>query len=343
MNCVDPTRPSLENGSTLRANDSLQRSIRNRFTKKIWVKRRRTPPIINNADNKRNSSRSAKYTRCGTPLILPNVNLAASERIINGKIAFPNSWPWLVSIRQSKNSELYHVCAGSLISSQHVLTAAHCVLDYKNTTFAVVIGINNLKFQPNTLQNDIAILYLNIAVKFSRKILPICLPSSNNKVSIYGKTVMMSFFSKNRKLKICECRMVQYSKLHQLGSTNGYNSQKTLSNRLLQTTLQIKNFNNGSLCRGYDDVNYCALDSTAHISEQSNICFGDSGGSLMHQVDGKWYLYGISSFIYGNKKKIHEAAKLIGDSRPVTFVILEQIEETVVVKDEVTDGRSKDG
>lgn len=62
--------------------------------------------------------------------------------------------------------------------------------------------------------------------------------------------------------------------------------------------LRIKNFENELICKGYDDKNYCAID--ANNSKQSNICFGDSGGSLMYLIEDTWYLFGISSFIYGD-------------------------------------------
>lgn len=204
---VDNSRPSLENGKSLFTNDFRNRS---RFTKKIWVIRRRTPSNIINADSRRNSTRSAKNVGCGTPEILPNVDLVKFGRIINGKTAYPNSWPWLVSIRQSKNSNFYHVCAGSLISAQHVLTAAHCVSNFRNNTFAVFVGMNELSeritlentylivrylihpdFRPNNFQNDIAILHLNLPVKISKKILPICLPPSNKKEILYEKEVIV--------------------------------------------------------------------------------------------------------------------------------------------------------
>lgn len=204
---VDNSNLSLGNGNSASINDFRNRR---RFTKKIWVLRRRTPSNIINADNRRNSTKSTKVLKCGTPEVIPNFNLNDSGRIINGKTAFPNSWPWLVSIRQSKNSNLYHICAGSLISAQHVLTAAHCVSDFRNNTFAVVIGINKLSesitlentyliiryvihpgFQPTTLKNDIAILHLNLPVKFSKTILPICLPLSSKKEFLYEKEVVV--------------------------------------------------------------------------------------------------------------------------------------------------------
>ena len=147
-----------------------------------------------------------------------------------------------------------------------VLTAAHCVIKYRNSV-ALIIGINqrnsfssenvyytegyvfNSVFSSLNLQlgNDIAIYKLNRRVIFSSTVSVACLPSTGNLKSVLDKTVIITGW----------------------GSTNGVNSQASLSNNLQQSTLKVLNnspynFDKNKL--------YCALDATRN--PQSNVCNG---------------------------------------------------------------------
>lgn len=61
----------------------------------------------------------------------------ALSRVVNGQDASPHSWPWQISLRVNGS----HICGGSLISADWIVTAAHCV--YRNpspSAYTVVVG-----------------------------------------------------------------------------------------------------------------------------------------------------------------------------------------------------------
>ncbi|XP_073757859.1 putative serine protease 42 [Callorhinus ursinus] len=110
-------------------------------------------------------------------------------KILGGKEAEEGKWPWQVSVRINEK----HVCRGSLITQQWVLTAGHCILSqfhysvkmggrsvYKEIT-SVVIPVRNIVIHPElsvvgTIQKDLALLQLLHPVNFTVTIQPVCIP-----------------------------------------------------------------------------------------------------------------------------------------------------------------------
>ncbi|XP_064880506.1 transmembrane protease serine 5 isoform X2 [Oncorhynchus nerka] len=124
---------------------------------------------------------------CGTRAKLP--------RIIGGVEATLGRWPWQVSLYYSNR----HTCGGTIITSQWVVTAAHCVHNYRLpqvSSWVVYAGIvtrssakmsqyigypvekilYNKNYNPRSHDNDIALMKLRTPLNFSDTIRPICLP-----------------------------------------------------------------------------------------------------------------------------------------------------------------------
>ena len=64
-------------------------------------------------------------------------NKPYSARVVNGENASPHAWPWQISLRVNGR----HICGGSLIKNDWVVTAAHCVdRNPSPSGYTVVVG-----------------------------------------------------------------------------------------------------------------------------------------------------------------------------------------------------------
>ena len=148
---------------------------------------------------------------CGVPFIKPVVYGTVLNRVINGQNAVEGSWPWIVSIRQIlDDGTLYHICGGSLIDLDLVLTAAHCLVDQNIYSIVIVVDTYNVTIQPDifniysvksfkihsnydnsAIQEafDIALIRLTETVLLSNTVGLVCLPGPNETQVVYNKIV----------------------------------------------------------------------------------------------------------------------------------------------------------
>ncbi|MEE6482123.1 hypothetical protein FKM82_013157, partial [Ascaphus truei] len=221
---------------------------------------------------------------CGVSTYQPAVS-----RVVNGEEAIPNSWPWQVSLQYIYNGYWYHTCGGSLIASNWVLTAAHCISS--SNVYRVLLGKHNLglsepgqktinvikllnhsKWNPNRLSNgfDISLIKLEEHVTYSSTIQPSCLPPAgyilphNSGCYVTGWGNVQTNGPSPDKLQQGLLLVVDHATC----------SQSDWWGRSVQTNM---------ICGGGDGI----------ISS----CYGDSGGPLNCQnEEGKWELHGVVSF-----------------------------------------------
>ncbi|XP_078052115.1 transmembrane protease serine 9-like [Augochlora pura] len=200
-------------------------------------------------------------------------------RIVNGEDAKLGEIPYQVSLQKSSG----HFCGGSVLNTNYIITAAHCVEGQTPSVVKVVVGTINWQDPKNahevdkiivhenynpgdSWRNDIALLKLKTPLKLGKNIAAVTVPKANEPVAAKSPAVVSGW-----------------------GRTSvGGPIPKTLQKAKLQITEQ-------SVCeKAYKyignvyETHICAHDP----SEIRGACGADSGGPLV--VGGK--LVGVVSW-----------------------------------------------
>ncbi|XP_065601783.1 acrosin-like [Cyrtonyx montezumae] len=238
------------------------------------------------------------WSVCDTCGLRPMASWSGGTRIVGGTDAPRGAWPWIVSLQTTWLAGTGHVCGGSLITSQWVLTAAHCFQDANPyTPWHVVIGasdltrlgpeavVRNVKriimheyYHSGTMANDIALLELDQPVLCSSYIQLACVPDASLNVaelsecyvSGWGHVGLRSLQEEPAKSHhILQEAKVRLIDLRLCNSSNWYAGAIHLHN----------------LCAGYPQG---GIDT----------CQGDSGGPLMcrDKRANYFWLVGVTSW-----------------------------------------------
>ncbi|XP_050508655.1 trypsin 5G1 isoform X3 [Diabrotica virgifera virgifera] len=214
------------------------------------------------------------------------INAGSHLRIFGGKEASIEDHPWIVSLQ---NENLGHLCGGSLISEEWVLTAATCFLN-KRYPVSVIAGTSNLtsanttikldivevheKFRPQRIFDyDIALVKVAEKVTFSDKIQPISLPDQDAEIRVGTQLTVAGWgFTK----------MPPRPRPYNLEKRKLLSGPASYSDVLMETNVTV--------------VRHCPCMKTiiAAIDKTSGICKGDAGGPL--HLNGT--LLGIASGIF---------------------------------------------
>ncbi|KAK5640429.1 hypothetical protein RI129_011240 [Pyrocoelia pectoralis] len=188
---------------------------------------------------------------------------ATENKIVGGSDAENDSFPYQVSLRRKGR----HVCGGSIIGDDWILTAAHCIYKQRPEHYTVVAGSNLLdsggdsykvkelipheNYDPETISNDIALIKLKQAIHVSEGV---------NKIELSTEDVPSEV-----ELTLSGWGMTEYP-----GSS---------PNKL--QTIKLFSITNEKCAEEHPYANVTASNICTFTKKGEGACKGDSGGPLV--------------------------------------------------------------
>ncbi|KAK4878792.1 hypothetical protein RN001_011298 [Aquatica leii] len=255
---------------------------------------------------------------CGVTNFSPKENLSQ-------QVAQPGEYPWHVALYYTKDITIAYLCGASLISKQHLITVAHCVV--KGSTQRAVnsdrlvayLGKYYLKhwahegtqtryishviphpdYKPSTNRNDIALIKMYKPAIFTDVVRPVCLWNNNLKDKV-GTVIGWGFDESGK---------IEEKLMH------------------VEMTVQTDDICNTSITnytsRFGNEKAYCAnfIDDTIE-------CVGDSGGGMVFRTSedsgSVWHLKGLISVSVVLQKQLK-----CGPQQFVVFTDVSKYEEWI--------------
>jgi len=234
---------------------------------------------------------------CGRSLV--------GNRVVGGVQATPNSWPWQVSL-QARGQ---HMCGGSIVAPQWILSAGHCFLQVSRPSdWTVVAGEHDLRRRSGREQarsveriirhpyyrggispNDMVLMKLSSPLTYNAAVQPVCLPPRDWAYDVNQRNCMLTGWGLTKGPQ-------DMTKLQQVGGpiVSHSSCRRVWGNQIVEN----------HICFG---------------TGLKGGCMGDSGGPLVCRInDGRWVQTGVVSWgntqcrVQGYPTVFTRVSKLVG-------------------------------
>ncbi|XP_075840659.1 coagulation factor XI isoform X1 [Microtus pennsylvanicus] len=210
------------------------------------------------------------------------------SRIVGGSASVHGEWPWQVALHITSPAQR-HLCGGSIIGNQWILTAAHCFSGAEASKHLRVYGdivhqseinedtaffrvqeiIIHDQYKAAESGYDIALLKLESSMNYTDSQRPICLPPKGDENILYTE---------------CWVTGWGYARLRgEVQNTLQKVKIPLVSNEECQTRYRNHKITSKMICAGYKEGG-------------KDACKEDSGGPLSCKHNGVWHLVGITSW-----------------------------------------------
>ncbi|XP_047628268.1 probable threonine protease PRSS50 isoform X2 [Phacochoerus africanus] len=252
------------------------------------------------------ASRPSGLSRCVLLLLVPqllllnagyngdNIKPACGKPWWSENLDVTRHWPWEVSLRMENE----HVCGGALIDLTWAVTAAHCIRGTKE--YSVVLGTSKLKptdsmkallipvkdiimhpkyWGRTFILGDIALLQLETPVVISKYVQPICLPEPNYNLKVGTQCWVTGWGQVKQRFS------ANFTMTPELQEAEVFIMDNKRCDRIYRKKSLIPRF-----------VPLVLEDMICATNYGENLCYGDSGGPLACEVEGRWILAGVLSW-----------------------------------------------